>query len=72
MLAPLVSPPEPQPIKGVAPSLSPSTPTVFPPQSSIPPPLTGHGVVPSLPPSVPETKEPKNKNPVTLPVAPGI
>ncbi|KAE9464492.1 hypothetical protein C3L33_03561, partial [Rhododendron williamsianum] len=70
VLAPLVSPPEPQPIKGVAPSLSPSTPTVFPPQSSIPPPLTGHGVVPSLPPSVPETKEPKNKNPVTLPVAP--
>ncbi|XP_058206612.1 receptor-like serine/threonine-protein kinase ALE2 isoform X3 [Rhododendron vialii] len=70
LLAPLVSPPEPQPIKGVAPSLSPSTPTVFPPQSSIPPPLTGHGVVPSLPPSVPGTKEPKNKNPVTLPVAP--
>ncbi|KAI8565403.1 hypothetical protein RHMOL_Rhmol03G0256300 [Rhododendron molle] len=70
VLGPLVSPPEPQPIIGVAPSLSPSTPTVFPPQSSIPPPLTGRGVVPSLPPSVPGTKEPKNKDPVTLPVAP--
>ncbi|KAF5946674.1 hypothetical protein HYC85_016902 [Camellia sinensis] len=62
--------PSPQTVKGIAPSLSPSTPTVPPPYSSVPPPLTFHGIVPSLPPSAPEKEEPKSKNPISVPVTP--
>ncbi|XP_028074546.1 receptor-like serine/threonine-protein kinase ALE2 isoform X9 [Camellia sinensis] len=70
VLVPRKSTPSPQTVKGIAPSLSPSTPTVPPPYSSVPPPLTFHGIVPSLPPSAPEKEEPKSKNPISVPVTP--
>ncbi|XP_057498336.1 receptor-like serine/threonine-protein kinase ALE2 isoform X3 [Actinidia eriantha] len=69
-LAPLVSLPVPGTVKGILPSLPPSTPTVSPPYTFVPPPLPVHGTAPSLPPSVPQRQEPKNKNPISAPVAP--
>uniref|UniRef100_A0A5B6ZLE8 Putative receptor-like serine/threonine-protein kinase ALE2 isoform X3 n=1 Tax=Davidia involucrata TaxID=16924 RepID=A0A5B6ZLE8_DAVIN len=70
VLPPLDSAPLPQTIKGLVPSLSPSTPTELSPYSSVPAPLTVQGIAPSSPPSAAQKKEPNNKAPVSLPVAP--
>ncbi|GFY93980.1 protein kinase superfamily protein [Actinidia rufa] len=67
-LAPLVSLPVPGTVKGILPSLPPSTPIVSPPYTFVPPLLPVHGTAPSLPPSVPQRQEPKNKNPISAPV----
>ncbi|KAA8523249.1 hypothetical protein F0562_009672 [Nyssa sinensis] len=65
---PLNSAPAPQTIKGILPSLSPSTPTVLLPYSSVPPLSTVQGVVPSSPPTGDQRTVP-SKAPALVPLA---
>ncbi|XP_031261069.1 receptor-like serine/threonine-protein kinase ALE2 isoform X2 [Pistacia vera] len=53
IIPPIASPPVPQMVSGLAPSLSPSTPVDLPPHSSAPPPIVFQGHEPSLPPVTP-------------------
>ncbi|KAJ0090079.1 hypothetical protein Patl1_13475 [Pistacia atlantica] len=48
IIPPIASPPVPQMVSGLAPSLSPSTPVDLPPHSSAPPPIVFQGHEPSL------------------------
>ncbi|XAR67161.1 Non-specific serine/threonine protein kinase [Bertholletia excelsa] len=71
-MLPMVQPaPVPETVNGLAPSLSASAPTVFPPPSTVPPPLAAPGIAPSLQPTAPLRGElPKNKSPVSAPAVP--
>lgn len=64
-----MSAPIPKTTKGLTPLLSPSTPTLLPPNNSAAPPI--QGIVPSLPPSASHGKPPHMEDPGLEPEAPG-
>ncbi|CAK9140533.1 unnamed protein product, partial [Ilex paraguariensis] len=67
LLPPLKSSPAPQTSKGIAPSLSPSTPTLLPLNTSAPTPIAFQGISPSTPPRAPQNAvtvaSPSSKSP---------
>ncbi|KAK0572729.1 hypothetical protein LWI29_036272 [Acer saccharum] len=69
-IPPIPSAPMPQIIKGLAPSLSPSTPIEVPPYNTAPPPLVFHEHVPSLPPIPPLLSPPPSSSPRTSVISP--